>query len=49
MTIENELSSMIFSNSKAWLFSSLSVLMKDLFKVFTDWRNNAQRNVDAIK
>lgn len=49
MALENELNRMIFTNSKSWLFNSLSIIGKDMIKVFTDWRDNAQRNVDATK
>ena len=49
MTFDSEMNRMIFTNSKSWLFNCLLSIGKDMVKVFSDWRSNAQRNVDSIK
>jgi len=47
INFDSDVNKMIFNNSKYWLFNSLTNLIKDLLKIFTDWKDNAQRNVDS--
>lgn len=49
MTFESELNRMIFNNSKVWMFNNISQMAKDMCKLYYDWKENAQRNVDSAK
>ena len=38
---------MIFKNSKTWLFDNLLSMTKDALNLFSNWKENAQKNVDS--
>lgn len=47
MSIESDINKMIFKNSKTWLFESLLSMTKELLMLFSNWKENAQKNVDS--
>jgi len=47
MTIESDINKMIFKNSKTWLFDNLLSMTKDALNLFSNWKENAQKNVDS--
>ena len=49
IVFDNELNKMILSNSKAWLFNSLINSSKELYNLFYEWKDSAQKNVDGSK
>ena len=49
LAIDTDLNKTLFANSKVWLFSSLSSMIKNSLEVFNGWRENSQKNVESMK
>lgn len=40
---------MIVTNSKQWLFNTLSFSVNEISEIFGHWKENAQKNIDSNK
>jgi hypothetical protein len=49
INFDSEINKMIISNSKQWLFNTLSISVNDISGIFEHWKENAQKNIDSNK